>query len=330
MDTELLRALLARIEGPTLDFKVSFYENTDAGSAEFAKDLMAMANALPLGTSERAYLLFGVREDSGGAEVVGLEVPAWVTDSNLHQKVITLLNRCPTFLWQVEELDGRSVGVIAISAGGRPLFPLRDKGVLRRHIPVVRVGSSTDVASPDQVVAWTREDDGSLVRRLELQKLEAELEVRAAIVPAGWGIGGGTNAEFNFQLINEGLSSFELVSGLVSWHLDREVLQPALTALHLWLLSLPREVQSPVAFRRQTLRPKDSAQVLVRITHGELINAFEGPLAAGVEGSSAPGALRSAIIRSCVGRISCQCVALVGGQEASADYELRWPSDTSA
>ena len=232
MDLEFLRALLARVEGPALDFKTSFYENNDAGNAELAKDIMAMANALPGGATERAYLLFGVRETKAGAEAVGLELPAWVHDANLHQKVSTFLNRCPAFLWQAAELDGRPIGVIAISGGGRPYFPLRDKGVLKRHVPLVRVGSSTDIASPDQVVAWAEEDHGGLVRRLELQKLEAELAVRAVLVPAGYAIGGGTDAQFNLHFINESLSSIELTAANVSWRLDREILQPALTALH--------------------------------------------------------------------------------------------------
>jgi len=325
MDKDLLRALLARVEGPTLDFKASFYENTDAGSAELAKDLMAMANALPIGSAERAYLLFGVREASAGAEPVGIQVPSWVSDSNLHQKVSTLLNRCPTFLWQVTQLDDQPIGVIAITAGGRPFFPLRDRGVLRRHVPLVRAGSSTDVASPDQVVAWAREDEGGLVRRLELQKLEAELDVRAALVPDGYIIGGGTDAQFDFNLINEGLSSFELVAGSVSWRLDRERLQPTLTGLNVRLLDLPPEVRTAASFRHQTLRPKDSAPVFVKITHQDLIQAFRAPLTARIEGSVEPPMLTPAIVASAVGRLSCQCVALVGGRESSVECDVRWP-----
>jgi hypothetical protein len=330
MDLEFLRALLARVEGPNLDFKASFYENSDAGNAELAKDLMAMANALPSGATERAYLLFGVQETTGGAVVAGVELPAWATDSNLHQKVSTLLNRCPTFLWQVAELDDKLIGVMAVSSGGRPYFPLRDKGVLRRHVPMVRVGSSTDVASPDQVVAWAQEDHGGIVRRLELQKLEAELAVRAVIVPAGYFIGGGTDAQFDFHFINESLSSIELTAADVSWRLDREVLRPALTALHVRLLDLPPEVRTGGLFRRQTLRSKDAADVGVRVTQPELIEAFRGPLLARVEGSVPRDALGTVIIASCVGRLRCECVGLVGGREASAEYDIRWPGNTSA
>jgi hypothetical protein len=241
-----------------------------------------------------------------------------------------LLNRCPAFLWQTAELDGRPIGVIAISGGGRPYFPLRDKGVLKRHVPLVRVGSSTDIASPDQVVAWAEEDHGGLVRRLELQKLEAELAVRAVLVPAGYAIGGGRDAQFNFHFINESLSSIELTAANVSWRLDREILQPALTALHVRLLDLAPEVSTRGLFRRQTLRSKDVTDVAVRVTQPELIEAFRGPLLARVEGSVPRDALGTIIIASCVGTLRCDCVGLVGGQEGSAQFEIRWPGQHNA
>jgi hypothetical protein len=156
MDETLVRGLVARREEPRLDFKESPWESSD----EFAKDLMAMGNILPRGA--RAHILVGVRElGDGTGEIIGAEMGR-ARDAEYHEKVKTL-NKVPKFRFAIVPLDGKSVGVFEIEGGGqRPYFPLRDKGVLRRFVPLKRSGTSTDVASPDEVLEWSREDEPTL------------------------------------------------------------------------------------------------------------------------------------------------------------------------
>src|SRR5208282_4996621 len=107
------------------------------------------------------YILIGVTEEPSSKTGVlsGFQPAPWITNANLQQKVRPHLNRLPKFSWALLEVDGMSVGVIEIRHGGRPFFALHDKHNLRRHIALVRPGSTTDIASPDEIVQWYVEDE---------------------------------------------------------------------------------------------------------------------------------------------------------------------------
>lgn len=174
---EKVRELAARKEGTTLDFKRDDYDwSTKASNLELAKDLMAMANSLRA-SSEPGYILIGVDDDGS---IVGVATPH-TDDANLHQKVKHHLNRVVDFVYSPIEVDGVSVGVYEIRPGGRPFFPLRDAPPLRRHCAMYRDGTSTDIASPTQIIEWSREDDPQEHRHKQLQL--RELEARAAVHP---------------------------------------------------------------------------------------------------------------------------------------------------
>jgi hypothetical protein len=187
IDSVFLEALLARKEGTRLDFKETHYANTPAGNAELAKDLSAMANALARGAAS-AHILIGVREKADGTgELVGVPYGSHFDDATLHQKVRNILNRAPDFSYESLDVNGLSVGVFEIRAGGRPIYAVRDNPPLKRNCAVVRDGSSTDVASPDQILEWGREDDPETraLRVLELQKARAKVTPKAIIYPKG-------------------------------------------------------------------------------------------------------------------------------------------------
>lgn len=188
MNADQIRELVARSEGPALDFKRDQYDWSQDGNLELAKDLMAMANALQPG-AEPAHILIGVEERSDRTgNVVGIALSSHLDDATMHEKVKLLLNRVPAFSYSAVDVDGLSVGVFEVRAGGRPFFALRDGGgrhKLRRLEARVRVGSSTDLASPDQIQAWAKEDDPSLaeLRRLEIEERNARLVVRPFLDP---------------------------------------------------------------------------------------------------------------------------------------------------
>ena len=210
------RMLCARREGQHLDFKEKFYESSDNGNAELAKDIMAIANTLPLGAT--GHILFGVREMSDGTgEICGCSIAPWITDSNLQQKVRGSLNRIPSFSLHALKVDGFDVLAVKITSGGRPFYPLRDKGGLRRHVALVRIGSATEVASPDEILEWARLDDTLGIRTLEADRLRAELAVAASIrrQPGSGMVGQAQIADFAVR--NLGEKPIRIMAAAATW-----------------------------------------------------------------------------------------------------------------
>ena len=166
VDAELIRELAARQEGPSLDFKGIQYSWESDGNIELAKDIMAIANGLRPSSSP-GYILIGVEETLPGkiGQLVGVAESTHLDDASMQQKVAPLLNRSPTFTYTPVKVDGLSIGVFEIHPGGRPFYSLRQQGgrhKLQRFEACLRVGSSTDLASPDQIQLWEREDEGTI------------------------------------------------------------------------------------------------------------------------------------------------------------------------
>ncbi|MFT3693843.1 MAG: ATP-binding protein [Kofleriaceae bacterium] len=203
-----LKELAARGERAALDYKRDDYDWSDKGSnAELAKDLMAIANSL--GPSDPpGYILVGV---SNEGDIVGLK--SHLDDASLHQKVSSLLNRTPLFSYFQVAVDGRTVGVYEINAGGRPFYPLKSLSSLQKNCAVFRNGTSTEAASPQQIIDWYRADNSVEVRKqqLELAKLEAERRTYAEIQLMSDGIGPSGIGPI-FRVHNRGLRLFEIDS----------------------------------------------------------------------------------------------------------------------
>jgi hypothetical protein len=228
IDQDLIRALLARREGTRLDFKETHYENANSGNAELAKDLSAMANAMPRSASS-AYILIGVREKADGTgELIGVAPNSHFDDATLHEKVRHILNRTPDFSYDSAEVDGQSVGVFEIRSGGRPFYPVRDNAVLRRNCAVVRDGSSTDIASPDQILEWASEDDSAAheLRVLQLQQARAKVSPKPAIYPKGRvQLSSGDYLRLSVTVENHGEIGFTILKAISRWTLtDKFVL----------------------------------------------------------------------------------------------------------
>jgi Putative DNA-binding domain len=153
MDEAKVRELVSRVEDHRLDFKEGLY----SANEELAKDIMAIANLLPLGST--GHILLGVRQrtdDTG--EIVGVELGA-DRDSNYQQRIHGKLNRTPRFSFLTLQLPEGDVGVFEITGvGDRPYFPIADAGKLKKNIALKRQGSSTAPATPDEVREWVLED----------------------------------------------------------------------------------------------------------------------------------------------------------------------------
>lgn len=224
MDVASLRQLVAQHEGTRLDFKKAHYEQSSAGNAELAKDLMAMANSLPTEASV-AHILVGVEEaDDRTGHIVGVPPNSHPDDASLHQKVQHVLNRVPNFAYRPVESDTLSVGVFEIRGGGRPFFAIRDSGTLRRNCAMFRDGSSTDVASPDQILEWAVEDnpESREIRAADLRRARSLITPKPVLVPGkNRLISSMDHMVLSISVENHGETGFTIRDANCAWSLTR-------------------------------------------------------------------------------------------------------------
>lgn len=149
-DLQVLETLLHLEESSSLDFKEEQYNfvNSDKGEkAELLKDILAFANSWRL---SEAYLLIGVREVKGGrSELVG--VNHHLDDANLHQFVNSKTQRPIEFRYLPFRAEGVEIGVIEIPFQERPICLTSRYGKLRPNEVWIRDGSSSRLATPDEI-----------------------------------------------------------------------------------------------------------------------------------------------------------------------------------
>ncbi|MER6407607.1 ATP-binding protein [Streptomyces viridosporus] len=163
MDHDTFEALLTRPEGPTLDFKRSFYRlREDYAKRELVKDILAMANTP---RDEVAHIVFGVREFNGRLIAEGIDDPP-IDDANLQEIVRTCTNACPSFTYQQVTHRDRRFGVISLPpqrnrgpymATKRPGKDTGKEGGLTLNTIYFRQGSRNTQASPDEqkwIYSW--------------------------------------------------------------------------------------------------------------------------------------------------------------------------------
>ena len=150
LDQKLLESLLHEAEGTSLDFKSAQYpfeEATDEEKSELLKDILAFANSWRRTT---AYILIGVDEVEGGrSNVVG--VATHLDDAKLHQFVNGKTQRPVEFSYQAIPIEGTTIGAIEIPIQERPTYLKKRYGKLREHKVLMRDGSSTRAATPDEI-----------------------------------------------------------------------------------------------------------------------------------------------------------------------------------
>ena len=169
-NSEMLEALLDMDEGPTLDFKREQYpfgKETAEVKSELLKDILAMVNTHRYRT---AYILVGVEEVRGGrSKVVGVD-RHW-EDATLHQFVNSKTNRLAEFDYMPFQVDDKEIGVFRIPIQDRPIYAFKDYGKVSANTVYLRDGSSTGVASPDDIADMGRFQTPKLlewfIRRLQ-------------------------------------------------------------------------------------------------------------------------------------------------------------------
>ena len=150
MDSQLLESLLHQEEGSALDFKwkqYPFEKATNEDKSELLKDILAFANSWRQTT---AYILIGVQEVKGGrGRVTGVQTH--LEDAKLHQFVNSKTQRGVEFSYAPFHTEGVQIGVIEVPSQERPTFLKKSYGKLDENIVYVRDGSSTSVATPDEI-----------------------------------------------------------------------------------------------------------------------------------------------------------------------------------
>jgi hypothetical protein len=173
VDAALLERLLSEAESVTLDFKEAPYQTTkdqgasDTTKAKLVKDILAFANTL---RTEDAYILIGVKENDAAARADVVGVTFHPDDADLQQLINEKTNRHITFGYSKAECDGKSIGVIRIPPGQeRPFFLKNTFGDLPGGVVFRRRGSSTVVASPDEVFKWGQDQIREQAPQVEVQ-----------------------------------------------------------------------------------------------------------------------------------------------------------------
>ena len=96
------------------------------------------------------FILVGVKEVKGGrSEVLGVNTQ--LDDASLQQFVNSKTRRAVEFSYRAMELDGRPIAVIHIPVQYRPVYLKSDFGKLRKGLVYLRRGSSTAVATPEEI-----------------------------------------------------------------------------------------------------------------------------------------------------------------------------------
>jgi hypothetical protein len=150
--------LLNMTESETFDFKsgqYKFYGANDDEKGELLKDVIAFANAWKTGD---AFIVIGVAATNGRKDqIVGAS--SILQDNDIQQFVNAKTNRRINFLVYTDTAEGQPINVIQISREQqRPIFLTKNFGRLAANACYVRSGSSTAIATPDQIAAMVSAD----------------------------------------------------------------------------------------------------------------------------------------------------------------------------
>ena len=150
-DHQLIDRLLYQAESPALDFKRDQYlfaKADDTTKSELLKDILAFANSWREST---AYILIGVQEVKGPrSKVVG--VTHHLDDANLQQFVNSKVQRPLVFSYRPIQFEGADLGMIEIPKQKRPFYVNQQFGKVKENSVYLRRGSSTVIATLDEIV----------------------------------------------------------------------------------------------------------------------------------------------------------------------------------
>ena len=156
MKNSELEALLKQSESEVLDFKRDQYPLSNAKDeqkAKLVKDILAIANAC---RDSDGHIVTGVEVSNGVKRVVGATA---LDDADVQQLLKSKTNRPISFLVETFIFRKKSVTVITIHQKQDRWLYLRDPfGGTKSNVVFTRQGSSTIEISPDELIAFERND----------------------------------------------------------------------------------------------------------------------------------------------------------------------------
>jgi hypothetical protein len=160
MNTDLsahIANLLYEEEGSSLDFKSAqyhFYDASEAEKSELLKDILAFSNAW---RRTDAFILIGVMKQSGEKGIV-IGIKDHLADADIQQFINDKTNRPVDFSYHACQLEGKGVEVIQIHMQERPTYLRKRYVSLDARAVILRRGSSTAIASPEEVASMGAAD----------------------------------------------------------------------------------------------------------------------------------------------------------------------------
>ena len=121
------------------------------------KDIIAFANGW---RRSDAFIVVGVKEKKGEKnEVVGIE--ELLDDADLQQFINKKTQKPIDFIYSNYKLDGKNVGIFKIPLQSRPFYVTKDFGKIKKNVVYIRRGTSTDEATPDEILTM-RDETGKI------------------------------------------------------------------------------------------------------------------------------------------------------------------------
>ena len=161
ISAEQINILCFQGESNCVDYKraqYAFQGAGDAQKAELLKDILCFANAF---RRSPAYILIGVDEDVSGLGVIhGIGDNEVIDDARLQQFVNSKTNnRIPFSAYPLRMNSGKVLQVIEIDTcvRGRPFYLKNDYARIHHKDVWVRAGTSSHIASPEEIAAFGRD-----------------------------------------------------------------------------------------------------------------------------------------------------------------------------
>ena len=157
---EQLNQLCLQGESFYVDYKraqYAFVGGTDDQKAELLKDVLCFANSF---RKTPAYILIGVDEEpSGIGTICGIQENEVIDDSKLQESVNSKTNRTIPFrAYPLTTATGKMLQVIELDVclAGRPYYLKKNFSRLHYNEVWMRIGSSSHIASPDEIAEMGR------------------------------------------------------------------------------------------------------------------------------------------------------------------------------
>lgn len=155
LNEEKIQQLNLQGESNCVDYKCAqyaFIHAEDEKKAELLKDVLCFANSF---REEPAYILIGVVEESSGlGTVCGIQDDEVIDDSKLQEFINSKTNKpIPFSAYPIRTTSGKLLQIIEIDRclGTRPYYLKRDYNWLHHNDVWTRTGTSSHIASPDEI-----------------------------------------------------------------------------------------------------------------------------------------------------------------------------------